>query len=144
MKTNKRNNRCRAAFVCCLALILALFCACVAQEDNLSDAQSVLSHGVQILSASTEMAVWGPRGNDVIFEAEDFLRNLNLSTIDYIKIESIPTAAEGELLMGSVRVAAGQVISKENLVHLCFAAADDTVTKASFTFSLNGNATVIT
>lgn len=144
MKTNKRNNRCRAAFVCCLAFIIALLCACAEQKEDYSDAQSVLSHGVQVLSASTEMAVWGPRGNDVTFEAEDFLRNLNLSTIDYIKIESIPTAAEGELLMGSVRVTAGQVISKENLVHLCFAAADDTVTKASFTFSANGNATVIT
>lgn len=144
MKKNKRNNRCRVAFVCCLAFILALFCACTSQKDGFTDAQSVISPGVQVLSTFTEMAVWGPRGNDVVFEEEDFLRNLNLSAVDYIKIQSVPTAAEGELLMGSVRVSAGQVISGENLAHLCFAAADDTVTKASFTFSANGNATVIT
>ena len=78
------------------------------------------------------------------FTAEDCARNLNLSNIDYIKVISLPTPAEGELLMGSVRVTAGQIISGENLAHLCFAAADDTITRASFTFSANGTATAIT
>ena len=145
MKTNKRKIQRRIAMVCCIACMLALLCACGSQENNNpTDAQSVLSHGVQILSASTEMAVWGPRGNDVLFEADDFLRNLNLSRIDYIKVQSLPADTEGELLMGSVRVTAGQVISGENLAHLCFAAAEDSVTKASFTFTANGNATAVT
>ena len=39
------------------------------------------------------MAVWGPRGNDVIFEANDFARNLNLSKINYIKVISLPNPA---------------------------------------------------
>ena len=145
MKTNKRNKYRRIALVCGLACAIALFCGCNSKKnDNISNAQSVLSPGVQILSAETEMAVWGPRGNDVTFEAEDFARNLNLSKIDYIKVISLPTAAEGELLMGSVRVTAEQIISGENLAHLCFSAADDTITKASFTFSANGSATAIT
>ena len=128
-----------------LLTVVALLCACNSQKNNEpTDAQSVLSNGVQILAASTEMAVWGPLGNDVTFEAEDFARNLNLSKIDYIKIISLPNATEGELLMGSVRVSAGQIISGENIAHLCFAAADDTVTKASFGFSVNGSATAIT
>ena len=143
----KITNRWRFVSVACAFLLLAvLFCGCADQSGEISppDAQSVLSPGVQILSASTEMAVWGPRGNDVLFEAEDFSRNLNLSRIDYIKVQSLPTAAEGELLMGSVRVSAGQIISGENLAHLCFTAADDTIAKASFTFSANGSATAIT
>ena len=145
MKTNKKNKYRRIAFVCCLACTIALLCGCNAKkEDNIPGAQSVLSPGVQILSAETEMAVWGLRGNDVTFEAEDFARNLNLSKIDYIKVISIPTAAEGELLMGSVRVTAEQIISGENLAHLCFSAADDSITKASFVFSANGSATAIT
>jgi hypothetical protein len=145
MKTNKKNKYRRIAFVCCLACTIALLCGCNAKkEDNIPGAQSVLSPGVQILSAETEMAVWGLRGNDVTFEAEDFARNLNLSKIDYIKVISIPTAAEGELLMGSVRVTAEQIISGENLAHLCFSAADDSITKASLTFSANGSATAIT
>ena len=137
----------RLSLLACVILLLAnLLCGCANQSNESvpNDAKAVLSQGVQILSASTEMAVWGPRGNDVLFEAEDFSRNLNLSAIDYIKIVSIPTAAEGELLMGSVCVNAGQVISGENIAHMCFSAADDSVTKASFSFSANGNATVVT
>ena len=146
MKTNKRKlYRHRIALVCCLTFLLALLCGCNAQKkDAPYEAQSILSHGVQILSASTEMAVWGMRGNDVTFEANDFARNLNLSTVHYIKIVSVPTAAEGELLMGSVRVNAEQIISGENLAHLCFSAADDSVNRASFTFSVNGSATAVT
>ncbi len=144
MKTNKNKNYRRIALVLCVACTLALLCACAEKKDEIPEAQSVLSQGVQVLSASTEMAVWGPRGNDVTFEAEDFARNLNLSRIDYIKVISLPTAAEGELLMGSVRVTAGQIIAGENIAHLCFAAADDSITKASFTFSANGNATAVT
>ena len=145
MKTNKRNKYCHASFLCLVACVLALLCSCASQKDaNIPDAQSVLSPGVQILSASTEMAVWGPRGNDVTFEAEDFSRNLNLSSIHYIKVISLPSTSEGELLIGSVCVNAGQVISGENIAHLSFAAADDSITKASFTFSANGNPAVVT
>lgn len=144
MKTNKKKTYSYIALVLCITCALALFCACNKKAEEPQDAQSILSQGVQVLSAATEMAVWGPRGNDVTFEAEDFLRNLNLSHVAYIKVQSVPTAAEGELLMGSVRVNEGQIISGENLAHLCFAAADDSVTKASFSFSVNGNATAIT
>ena len=145
MKTNTKNKYRRITLVCLVLCLFVPLCACGSQKDKeITDAQSVLSPGVQILSACTEMAVWGPRGNDVVFEAEDFSRNLNLSKIDYIKVISLPANTEGELLMGSVRVNAGQIISGENLAHLCFSAAEDSITKASFTFSVNGNATAIT
>ncbi len=124
--------------------MLALLSSCAGKKENdIPNAQSILSQGVQVLSASTEMAVSGPRGNDVTFEAEDFARNLNLSRIDYIKVLSLPGNTEGELLMGSVRVSVGQIISGENLGHLCFAAADESVTKSSFSFAVNGNPTAM-
>lgn len=144
----KKTTKCKhvSTFLCICLVISVLLCSCSGQSNDTTpqDAQSVLSHGVQVLSASTEVAVWGPRGNEVTFEAEDFSRNLNLSTINYIKVVSLPSAAEGELLMGSVRVTSGQVISGENIAHLCFAAADETVTRASFGVSVNGNATTVT
>lgn len=144
----KKTTKCKhvSMFLCICLVISGLFCGCSGQSNDTTpqDAQSVLSHGVQVLSASTEVAVWGHRGNDVTFEAEDFSRNLNLSTINYIKVVSLPSAAEGELLMGSVRVTAGQVISGENIAHLCFAAADESVTRASFGVSVNENATTVT
>ena len=144
MKRNKKKNNRRVAVVLCIVCVLTLLCSCKNKQNEISGAQSVLSPGVQVFSAAMEMAVWGPRGNDVIFEAEDFARNLNLSSINYIKVVSLPSATEGELLMGSVCVNAGQVISGDNLAHLCFSAADDSVSKASFTFSVNGNAEVVT
>ena len=145
MKTNKRNQYRRILGACIALCLLVSLCACGSKKNTeIPDAQSVLSQGVQILSARTEMAVWGPRGNDVTFEAEDFSRNLNLSTIRYIKVISLPQSTEGELLMGSVCVNAGQIISGENLAHLCFSAADDSITQASFTFCANGSATVMT
>ena len=144
----KKMTKCKhiSIFLCICLAISVLLCGCSGQSKDTTpqDAQSVLSHGVQILSASTEMAVWGPRGNDVLFDAEDFSRNLNLSAINYIKVVSLPNIAEGELLMGSVCVNAGQVISGENLAHMSFSAADDSITKASFTFSANGNPTFVT
>lgn len=145
MKTNKKSKYRRITLLCVALCLAAILSACGAKQNTeISDAQSVLSPGVQILSACTEMAVWGPRGNDVTFEAEDFSRNLNLSKIDYIKVVTLPADTDGELLMGSVRVSAGQIISGENLAHLCFSAADDSIIKASFGFSANGSATVMT
>ncbi len=144
----KKTTNCRRfiPFMCVILVSLLLLVGCSNPSDGTTpkNAQSVLSHGVQILSSQTEMAVWGPRGNDVTFEANDFARNLNLSRIDYIKVVSLPTVDQGELLIGSVCVNAGQIISGENLAYLCFSAADDSVTKASFTFSANGSATAIT
>ena len=87
MKTNKKSKYRRITLLCVALCLAAILSACGAKQNTeISDAQSVLSPGVQILSACTEMAVWGPRGNDVTFEAEDFSRNLNLSKIDYIKV----------------------------------------------------------
>lgn len=144
MKKTKFKRLTPLACILLLASVLLCGCSNESKKDAPQDAQSILSQGVQVLAASTEMAVSGPRGNDVTFEAEDFSRNLNLSRIDYIKVISIPSATEGELLMGSVRVSVGQIISGENLAHLCFAAADESIQKASFTFSVNQNPTAIT
>ena len=110
-----------------------------------SAAQSlpVVSYGISVLAAQTDMAVSGFAGNDIVFCEEDFRRGLNLSHVDYITVCTLPLTTEGELLLGSSRVAAGQSIAGENLSHLCFAAASDDVTQASFTFTANGSATPI-
>ena len=100
----------------------------------------VVSYGVNVLAAQTDMAVAGFVGNEVVFDAEDFKRNLNLSHVEYITVCSLPAETEGELLLGSTRVAVGQSIAAANLSHLCFVAASEDVTQASFTFSANGSA----
>jgi hypothetical protein len=89
------------------------------------------------------MAISAPIGNDVVFSEEAFARALNLSKIDYITVSTLPDATRGSLALGSTRVAAGQTISGENLRYLSFAAADEDMAHASFTFTANGVATPI-
>lgn len=102
---------------------------------------AVVSYGLGVLSAKTDMAISTPVGNDVVFSADAFARSLNLSKINYVTIKSLPEVTAGELLLGSTRVAAGQTISGENLGYLVFSAADDDIVHASFTFTANGSAT---
>ncbi len=144
MKRTKRSalGRVGAALSCgavCIGLLAASGCA----KEVAADAETVLSHGVSVFSAFTDVAVSAPVGNDVTFEAEDFARGLNLSSVTSITVRSLPEASAGELLLGATRVAVGQTISAENLAHLTFAAASDDVREASFTFSANQSATAV-
>lgn len=101
----------------------------------------VVSYGVGVLAARTDIAVSAPVGNEVAFSADVFARGVNLSSVDYITVKSVPDAAAGELLLGSTRVAAGQTVSAANLSYMTFCAATEEPTHASFTFTANGNAT---
>ncbi|MBQ9784091.1 MAG: S-layer homology domain-containing protein [Clostridia bacterium] len=104
-----------------------------------SNSTAVLSYGMSVLAAETDVAVSGYLGNEVGFTVEDFARGLNLSSVDSITIRSLPADTEGELLLGSSRVAVGQTISAENVVALCFVPADETVAHASFGFTANAS-----
>lgn len=103
----------------------------------------VVSYGVNVLAAMTDMAVSAPVGNEIVFSADAFARALNLSEVRYITVKSIPTATEGELLLGSTRIVAGQTVAAQNLSYMTFEAATEDVTRASFTFTANGSPTAI-
>lgn len=131
---------------CGAVALMGAMCLTVGSVVCAADSSSeipVVSYGLNVLSAATDMAVSAPIGNDAVFSADAFARALNLSKIDYITVKSLPVAAEGELLLGSSRVAAGQVISGENLSYMTFHAADEEITHASFTFAANGSATTM-
>lgn len=121
--------------------------ACLAAGGVVCAAESaeipVVSYGVNVLAAQTDMAVSAPVGNEAVFSADVFARGVNLSSVDYITVKSIPDAAAGELLLGSTRVAAGQTISAANLSYMTFCAATEEPGVASFTFTANGNATAM-
>ncbi len=121
--------------------LTAAACLSGALTVSAAETRAVVSYGVNVLAAQFDMAVSGRVGNEIVLDADTFARNLNLSRIDYITVESLPRDTEGELLLGSSRVAAGQTISGENLSHLTFVAAGDDILHASFTFSANGSPT---
>lgn len=121
----------------CLVLCLGgLLISCKKEGEVRPDP---VSYGVNVFSAMTDVAVSAPVGNEVVFSADAFERGLNLSRVDSITVKTLPSVTEGELLLGSSRVAAGQTIAAENLGHLVFCAAREEELQASFTFTVNQN-----
>lgn len=124
-----------------ISAALALSCGISvgALAVSAKDALPVVSYGVSVLSNQFDMAVSGRIGNELFFDEDLFARALNVSKIDYIEFVKLPKDTEGELLLGSTRVSAGQSISGANLSHLSFVAAGEDVTTATFGFSANGS-----
>ncbi|MBQ5772142.1 MAG: S-layer homology domain-containing protein [Clostridia bacterium] len=120
---------------CCLLLAAVLIPPAEAQTAG----GDLLSYGLQVLAAGTDMAMSAPVGNEIVFSADAFARALNLSQVKSVTVCTLPLATEGELLLGSSRIAAGQTLSAEVLSSVSFAAADDRVRQASFTFTANGS-----
>ena len=135
----------KAAWKCGFAALAGAVCLSAGITVSAAEAKEipVVSYGLNVLAASTDMAVSAPVGNEIVFSADAFARALNLSKVDYITIRSIPGATDGELLLGSTRVAAGQTISADNLEYMTFEASADDVASSSFTFTANGSATAM-
>lgn len=118
---------------------------CLPMGSIVGSAQSptaeVVSYGLCVLAAGTDVAVSAPIGNDVVFSADCFARGLNLPRVDSITVKTLPDPLKGELLLGSTRVAAGQTVSGANLALMTFAPATEEYTQASFTFTANGSPT---
>jgi hypothetical protein len=129
--------RCATALLVCAFFIGFGGMPTMAQGEELA----VVSYGLGVLAAQTDMAVSAPIGNEIVFSADCFARALNLSRVNYVTVTSLPAQTDGELLLGSTRVAAGQTVSAENLAYMVFCAADDEITHSYFTFTANGSAT---
>ena len=130
-----------ALVVCVLMLVGGLLVSCTKER---SPSPEPISHGVSVFAAQTDVAVSAPVGNEVVFSADVFARGLNLSRVDSVTVKSLPSNTDGELLLGSERVAAGQTVAAENLGYLTFCAAREEEMNASFTFTVNQTPTEMT
>lgn len=103
-----------------------------------------VSYGLSVFAAATDIAVMAPIGNEIVFSKDVIARGMNLANVQYITVKSLPAVTDGELLLGSTRVAVGQTIAGENLSYLSFSAAmDDVPLHSYFTLSVNGSATPV-
>lgn len=127
-----------ALLICTLCLLLG--CLPIAAEEGAEI--PVVSYGLNVLAAQTDMAMSAPIGNEIVFSADAFARATNLATVRYITVKSLPASTDGELLLGSTRVAVGQTVSAESLDYMVFSAAADDLTHSYFTFTVNGSACV--
>lgn len=130
-----------AAFLCCTALLAG---AGVLGSGAEASAPAAVSPGVEVLAARTDLALSAMRGNDVTFTEDDVARGLNLSHVNYLTVTELPPVTDGELLLGSSRVAAGQVISGAHLGNLSFHPANEKVNRSSFRFTVGAGGYALT
>ena len=125
-------------------LSLTILCGiCFPASATVAAEIPVVSYGLSVLSARTDVAFCGMVGNDVVFSAEGFARGMNLSSVRYITVTSVPPITDGELLMGNSKIVAGQTVTAEQLLNVTFHPATDAVMRSGFTFTANGGATPV-
>ena len=131
-------------FICALIMILLVFAACVcvsaAGKTTERETLSVISYGLRVLAAQTDIRVAGLKGQTFNFSEESFLRGMNLSDIESIQITKLPEATSGTLYCGSQPIAEGQTISGDDISKMTFCEAGGFGNYASFKFRVNGSA----
>lgn len=132
MKKKFFSALCLCAMIAGTASLLPL-CAAAADADK-----AIVSPGLSVLAAETDMAMAGIRGNKITFSSEDFARALNLSKVTSITITRTPPSTDGELLVGSTVVNKGQTITGSNISLLSYSASSDSITSSSFSFRADG------
>lgn len=122
-----------------LAMLAGLSLPCVATGG--SETVPVVSYGLSVLAARTDVALSAMVGNDIVFSADAFARGMNLSSVRYITVQSVPPVTDGELLLGSSKIVAGQTVSAEQLPNMVYHPETEEESRSSFTFTVNGGAT---
>ena len=142
---SKKRAVSRVLLSCVLAVLLmgiGMMTASASAAEGTAEDEAV-SPALHVLAAQTDMAVATLCGNEYYFSSDVFARamNLDVGDVQYVTVTALPGVTEGELMMGSVRVSEGQVISAANLRMMSYLAADDTrESEASFRFTVNGSA----
>ncbi len=117
-------------------LIFSLLIACAMLYGVA--ASTIVSPALNILAKENKMIKSGLVYSDVYFSEQDFMKCLGVVEARSVKVESLPSAADGILKLGTLHVTEGQTIKKDYLSMLRFIPTSDAVTQADMTFSCNG------
>ena len=88
---------------CLLVLLAVPFAGSAAAE------KPILTPGVAVFAARTDVAVSAMIGNEIPLCADDFEKGLNLAEVRYLTFKSVPPETDGQLLLASSRIAAGRI-----------------------------------
>lgn len=118
-----------------IAVIVVMICFASASHSDIigGDVSSALS----VIAEQNQMAKCGIEGNAILFSADDFEKNLNVSNLVSITVTSIPAVTDGSLCLGDTLVSAGQTISRSNLDLLNYRSAGGETNVSSFKFKIN-------
>lgn len=119
-------------------LITALLCLCAPANAEEEKNEIPVSHGIYHIANDSSMAMAGVSGGKILFDSDDFARAMNLSKVTGITINELPPISDGELLVGSTAVNKGQTVSGSNISLLCYVPKSASVSRSSFSFSVNG------
>ena len=119
-----------------MAVIVATVCFAGASDKEVISED--ISSALSVIAEQNKMAKYGIKGNSILFSADDFEKNLNLSGIVSITVTETPSLSEGTLCLGDTVLTSGQTISRSNLDLLNYRAAGKDISTASFKFKVNG------
>lgn len=120
---------------CFLVIMLAgIFTASFAASAASADEPMAVSHALHVIASDSSMAMAGIKGGRITFEAEDFARAMNLSSVERITITEAPPIADGELLIGTAVVNGNQTVSAANLSLMTYSQKSETGAASYFKF----------
>ena len=123
--------------ICCLAVLMTV-------GSSAAQKPAPTSPALHVIASATDMRVATLVGNEYTFSKQDFARALNLSSLEYITVTSLPDPEKGALYMGSDGVVAGQTLRASDLSLMTYESVSNAVGQGSFTFSANGSAYELT
>ncbi len=106
---------------------------------------STLGAGLQSLTQSNDLILWGKYGESVYFSDGLMRQFFGATTYPDITITSLPDPKDGTLFFGGVRPSVGQTVPRHAIGKLCFTPVGQMVEEATFTFTAGsacGGATI--
>ena len=94
----------------------------------------LLSPALQIIANESSMAMAGIKGGSISFDAEDFARAMNISSVGSITITEVPPIADGELLVGTTVLSGKQTLSAANISRMTFSPKSSAGASSYFKF----------
>ena len=94
----------------------------------------LLSPAMTSIEKQIRLQKCGIIGTPIRFESADFDQVLCTKS-EFIRMDTLPTLAEGTLLVGSTPISENQLIARADFDKMTFVPTDDTIRFATFTFS---------
>lgn len=132
----KKRIKAVSALLCALLLSACVFSSCGSSKS----ASSNLSPALDTIAAENAMAKSTLKGGSISFEASDFARATNLSSIESITVTKLPPVSDGELRVGSSVLTSPQTLSASSIRLLSYEPKGN-ITTSEFYFTVNDSDT---
>ena len=134
MKNGNTKSKLLRTLILTLALSL-LTASTAAAVETATGTITPISTGISNISSQINMVKSGLVYGHIPFVSADFDRALGLNKVKSITVTSLPEIYEGTLMLGSINVSEGQIISRANMNLLKFVPAQGGEYDSSFTFN---------